>query len=75
MKYMSRPTDRDDREREADHFAMCLLVPEDALRERWPVPTQGSWLQHGERIVALAKEFQVDELLMVKRLTQLELIV
>lgn len=46
MRTISTTTDRDEQDREADHFAMCLLIPEEAIRELFPIPIQGSWIQH-----------------------------
>lgn len=60
-----------DKESEANHFAMCLLMPEQMVREhvnRWPLD-----LTDDDGLERLAKKFGVSRTLAAKRLVALEL--
>jgi Zn-dependent peptidase ImmA (M78 family) len=63
------------RERDASLFAMMLLMPRDFLtRDFEQMCPDGIDIEHDERIVQLAKRYQVSTQLMLLRLIQLNLI-
>ena len=58
-------------EREANYFAMCLLIPEDMIQ----ADCKGLFIElHGTQIKDLAERYQVSELLMTLRLADLGII-
>lgn len=62
-------------EREANYFAMCLLMPEHFVRQEIKeIFKNGIDILEDKNIKKLADKFQVSEQLMIMRLTQLEII-
>jgi len=60
-----------DQEREANYFAMCLLIPEQMIKEDCKNLVI---MLHGNQIKELAERYQVSELLMTLRLQELGII-
>jgi Zn-dependent peptidase ImmA (M78 family) len=64
------PNMSDEQEREANIFAMCLLMPEDFIRRDMDGVKEIDLIED-KRIKALAKRYGVTEQMMVMRLCEL----